>query len=52
MERMPATLLEFYDQFPDEYSCRAYLQQVRWPDGFVCPRCQRNAASFIRSRRL
>jgi len=25
--------------FPDEQSCSTYLEQVRWPDGFVCPRC-------------
>jgi len=25
--------------FPDERSCSTYLEQVRWPDGFVCPSC-------------
>jgi len=49
---MPATLLEFYDQFPDEDSCWAYLKQVRWSRGFVCPRCQKAEASFVQSRRL
>ncbi len=25
--------------FPDDASCLAYLERLRWPDGFVCPRC-------------
>jgi len=39
MSRYPATLLEFQSQFPDEAACAAYLAALRWPDGFVCPRC-------------
>src|ERR1039457_897333 len=23
----------------DEAACRAYLFQLRWPEGFCCPRC-------------
>ena len=33
------TLNEFYDNFPDEKSCRDYLYTKRWPDGFKCPKC-------------
>lgn len=25
--------------FPDNVACRAYLERLRWPDGFVCPAC-------------
>jgi hypothetical protein len=28
---------EFEDRFDSEAACRAYLERVRWPDGFVCP---------------
>lgn len=35
----PRDRLEFDEFFPDEESCLAYLERVRWPDGFVCPRC-------------
>lgn len=35
----PRTYQEFRSWFPDEQSCRAYLELLRWPDGFVCPRC-------------
>ena len=34
------TLSEFEARFSTERACRAYLAQLRWPDGFVCPRCQ------------
>ena len=27
------------DWFPDEESCHRFLERLRWPDGFVCPRC-------------
>jgi ribosomal protein L37AE/L43A len=32
-------LLDFQKQFGSESSCRAALQSLRWPDGYVCPRC-------------
>ena len=35
----PRTQQEFSKWFGDEESCRRYLVQCRWPDGFVCPRC-------------
>jgi transposase-like protein/ribosomal protein L37AE/L43A len=39
MEDYPRTLTEFEARFATEEACRAYLSQLRWPDGFVCPRC-------------
>lgn len=40
MNEYPHTVLELRDQFHDEAACREYLAKLRWPDGFVCPRCQ------------
>ena len=34
----PRTLSEFEARFLTERVCRAYLAQLRWPDGFACPR--------------
>lgn len=39
MEDYPRTLLEFERRFASEEACREYLFRLRWPDGFVCPRC-------------
>lgn len=44
MEDYPRTLGEFDDRFGSEEACRAYLFSLRWPDGFVCPRCQSTRA--------
>lgn len=35
----PRSLPEFQRLFPNETACAAYLERVRWGDGFVCPRC-------------
>ena len=48
----PTTMLDFMHQFPDDEACRRYLEQMRWPDGFVCPRCEGTDASTVASRRL
>lgn len=32
--------MEFERHFASEEACRDYLFQVRWPNGFQCPRCQ------------
>jgi len=35
----PQTYQDFRSWFPDDVSCREYLGQLRWPNGFTCPRC-------------
>lgn len=40
MDDYPRTLMEFERQFASEEACRAYLVQVRWPNGVRCLRCQ------------
>jgi transposase-like protein len=32
--------MEFERRFASDDACREYLSSLRWPDGFVCPRCQ------------
>lgn len=38
------------DWFPDEAACLKYLEQLRWPEGFVCPRCDVSAPPYRASR--
>jgi transposase-like protein len=40
VEDYPKTLLEFEKRFSTEEACLEYLFQLRWPQGFRCPRCQ------------
>lgn len=44
--RFPSTLLEFQRCFPDESSCAAYLESLRWPAGFTCTHCQAAGKPF------
>ena len=43
-EDFPRTLPEFETRFSTEAACREYLVKLRWPQGFVCPRCQSRQA--------
>jgi transposase-like protein len=44
MTLFPETFQDFMDQLATEDACRSYLASVRWPTGFVCPRCAHAAA--------
>lgn len=48
-EHYPKTTLELEEWFSTEEDCREYLFQLRWPDGFVCPRCQSDSC-WVASR--
>lgn len=48
---VPDTLLDALAYFNDEERCHAFLVQMRWADGIVCPRCQSNIHSYISTRR-
>ena len=39
MEEYPKTLADLDREFATEEACARYVFQLRWPDGFVCPRC-------------
>lgn len=44
VEDYPRTLIELERRFSDESACRAYLFELRWPQGFVCPYCGSRSA--------
>jgi len=35
----PKTVIEFVDRFSTDKACWDYLIKIRWPDGFICPKC-------------
>ncbi len=51
MEDYPRTLVEFEQRFSTEQACRGYLFALRWPEGFICPRCH-NQKGWPTSRGL
>lgn len=49
MEDYPRDLADFERRFATEEACRTYLAQLRWPDGFCCPRCGQTKAWPVRN---
>jgi transposase-like protein len=46
----PNTYREFVKMFPDDEACMTYLEQLRWPEGFVCPACQMPSIPWRQTR--
>jgi transposase-like protein len=43
-------LIRLVERFQSEAKCRAYLEELRWPDGVRCPRCHSEKISRIAKR--
>lgn len=50
-EDFPKTLLELERRFSCEDACAEYLAALRWPGGWVCPRCAGTDAWSVRRNR-
>ena len=48
--RSEMNLIKLVEQFRSEDECRAYLEELRWPDGVRCPRCNSDKISRIKER--
>lgn len=46
----PTNWDQFLEWFPDNAACLEYLEDVRWPEGFVCPLCQEQGEPYRGSR--
>ena len=47
---LPSTHRTFVQKFHDDQACAAFLEQLRWPDGFCCPACQTIGVPWRQSR--
>lgn len=52
VEDYPRTVRELEARFSTEEACRAYLMELRWPNGFRCPRCGHAKAWPVGARLL
>ncbi len=52
MEDYPRNLQEFNARFGSDEACRDYLRQLRWREGFRCPRCGCQDSSPVRGTLL
>jgi transposase-like protein len=50
-EDYPRTLLELEQRFSRDEACSQYLASLRWPAGWVCPRCAEREAWMVRRDR-
>jgi hypothetical protein len=48
----PESLREFTRRFSTETDCEEFLFQVRYPEGFVCPRCEDKRGWPLNGKRL
>jgi transposase-like protein len=51
-QKQEVDLLAVINRFGDEEKCRTYLENLRWPDGVKCLRCQSDKISRIYTRGL
>ncbi len=45
-EDYPRTFREFVTMFPNDKSCRKFLYNLRWKDGFFCPKCKASSSQW------
>jgi len=46
------TLLQFQERFSTEEACLEHLRKMKWPEGFVCPRCKHEHCYDLPKRKL
>jgi hypothetical protein len=45
------SLAQFMELYGKENTCAAALEQARWPEGFICPRCGTKEHGLVYGRR-
>ncbi len=45
-------LIEFQSKYSTERACEQALFQLKWSDGFICPKCGFNHCTIVGGRRL
>lgn len=50
IQDFPKTELHFHQQFSSDETCRAYLTSIRWPKGFICPKCSETKYSLRKQK--
>ena len=46
------SLSDFNARYGREEQCHAALIEMRWPEGFVCPKCDGRKYSYAKARRI
>jgi len=51
MAKGDRNLVKLIEQYGSEDKCRAFLEDLRWPDGVRCPRCGTDSISRLKERK-
>src|SRR3954469_9200813 len=51
MAQQQMDLVKLFEEFGSEDKCHDFLEELRWPDGVKCPRCDSDKISRIAKRR-
>ena len=46
----PSNYRDFVQMFPNDAACAAYLERLRWPNGFVCSACGEHREPWRQTR--
>jgi transposase-like protein len=49
---LPKSLLEAVKYFSDVERCREFLAAIRWENGPICPKCESNDVTLLRTRSI
>ena len=52
MNTPEASFLTWQQQFNSEQDCLNHLKQLKWPNGFACPRCAHDKGTELHCRQL
>jgi len=52
MKMAEISFFEWQSHFQTEHDCLIYLQELKWPNGFICPQCGHDHAHVIQTRSL
>jgi transposase-like protein len=50
--KYPKDFQEFLEQFKSEDACRNYLFEMRWKEGFVCPKCKNDVKYWLTAKNM
>lgn len=49
--KQPLNLIQFQKTFSTEEACYQHMYQIKWPEGFHCPKCGHDQAYEIKTRK-
>ena len=50
--KQDVNLVNLIERYHNEDKCRDYLEELRWPDGVACPRCESKSISRIQKQKV